>query len=104
VGDINTGLGMADANVNAPFTSTIPVYNTAGQLVANASTPLYGTTGPLINPIDYDQYGNALAAPVWTGSNTDGTTDKPLGGQSFYGDQPQGIVRAPTQFGFTTGT
>src|SRR5208283_5438080 len=26
---------------NAPFTSSIPVYNTAGQLVANASTPLY---------------------------------------------------------------
>jgi hypothetical protein len=60
VGDINTGLGMADADANAPFTSTIPVYNTAGQLVANATTPLYNATGTLINPIEYDQFGNAF--------------------------------------------
>ncbi|MGA2031613.1 MAG: PEP-CTERM sorting domain-containing protein [Thermoguttaceae bacterium] len=85
VGNVDNGLGQADADQNAPFTSSIPVYNTDGQLVANASTPLYGTTGTLINPIGYDQFGNALATGVWTGSNTDGTSDKPLGGQSSYG-------------------
>ena len=83
-GDIH-GIGMADADQNAPVTSSIPVYNTAGQLVANAATPLYSASGILINPIDYDQFGNALAGGVWTGSNTDGTSDKPLGGQQFYG-------------------
>ena len=82
-GDLNTGLGQADANQNAPFTPSIPVYNTAGQLVANATAPLYG--GALIDPIDYDQFGNFFMTGVWTGSNTDGTTDFPLGGQSSYG-------------------
>ena len=83
-GDIH-GIGMADADQNATFNPAIPVYNTAGQLVANAATPLYGSTGTLINPIDYDQFGNILATGVWTGSNTDGTSDAPLGGQSSYG-------------------
>ena len=79
------GLGAADADQNAPFTPTIPVYNTAGQLVANAATPLYGTSGILLNPIGYDQYGNSLATGVWTGSNVDGTADAPLGGEAIYG-------------------
>ncbi len=61
------------ASANAPNNGTIPVYNTAGQLVANSLSPLYGST--LYNPIDYTQFG---ASPpingfgdtcVWTGTN-----------------------------------
>ena len=44
------------ANLNAPSSGTIPIYNTAGLLVADASSPLY--SGQLLNPIDFDQYGN----------------------------------------------
>ena len=62
IGDINTGLGQAQANENAPFTPSIPVYNTAGQLIANAATPLYG--GIIVNPILYDQNGTALSTGV----------------------------------------
>lgn len=81
-GDVH-GLGQAQANENAPFTSSIPVYNTAGQLIADAATPLYG--GSLIDPILYNQYGNEFSTPVWTGSNADGTPDHPLGGQNQFG-------------------
>ena len=88
-GDIH-GVGIADANANAPFTSSIPVYNTHGQLVANATAPLYGATGVLINPIDYDQFGNVFSTGVWTGSNIDGTADAPLGGESLYGSPDTG--------------
>ena len=83
IGDINTGLGQAQANENAPFTPSIPVYNTAGQLVADAAVPLYG--GSLIDPITYDQYGTAGINVAWTGSNIDGTADHPLGGEQYYG-------------------
>lgn len=77
IGNIDNGLGQADANQNAPFTPSIPVYNTVGQLVADAATPLYSAAGILINPIDCDQFGNAFATGVWTGSNIDGTADRP---------------------------
>ena len=90
-GDIH-GVGIADANQNAPFTPSIPVYNTAGQLVANATTPLYG--GTLIHPILYDQFGNSNSTGVWTGSNSDGTTDAPLGGESLYGSPDIGVSAA----------
>ena len=50
---------VQDAIHNAPFTSSIPVYNTQGQLVANAATPLYSIYGNILNPIGYDQFGNA---------------------------------------------
>ena len=75
---------------NAPFTSSIPVYNTQGQLVANAATPLYNGAGVIINPIEYDQFGNALATYVWTGSDSDGTFDNPLGNGNVYGQPDLG--------------
>ena len=89
IGNIETGLGEAQANENAPFTSSIPVYNTAGQLIADAATPLYG--GSLINPILYDQNGDAFSTPVWTGSNADGTSEWPLGGQDQDGEPNIGV-------------
>ncbi len=75
------------ANSNAPFNPTIPVYNTLGQCVADASMPLYG--GKLHYPIDYDQYGNVIQALpgyddpyVWTGLTYNGlpnTNDRYFG-------------------------
>jgi hypothetical protein len=61
----------------------VPIYNTAGQLVASAANGLYSET-PLFNPIEYDQFGNlvlhfinngnAYVAPdPYTGSNPDGS-------------------------------
>lgn len=57
---------------NAPSTPSIPVYNTHGELVANASTPLY--SGSLLHAIDYNQSGGINGnIYVWTGSNSTGT-------------------------------
>ena len=62
-----------DANANAPWLN-LPVYNTAGQLVASSGTGIY--TGSLDNLVAYDQHGNvSLAAQdlnVWTGSDDQG--------------------------------
>jgi hypothetical protein len=74
-------VGSADvaANVNAP--APLPVYNTAGQLVAAAGT-LY--SGSLTNSVGYDQYGNVGPQIVWTGTDSSGnTTANPLGGTAF---------------------
>jgi hypothetical protein len=94
-----------NANTNAPNGGSIPVYNTMGQLVANAAAPLYSETlfGPnsesLINPIAYTQTAVLLPSNtpygwtcVWTGtdlywSGGPGTSDpnNPLGSTPFYG-------------------
>jgi hypothetical protein len=67
-----------NADFNAP-SGGLPVYNTAGQLVATAATGLY--TAPLTNSIEFDQFGNqATLAPdpwsanawTWTGSQLPG--------------------------------
>jgi hypothetical protein len=62
-----------DANVNAPST-TLPVYNTAGELVAPAGVGIY--TGTLTNDVGFDQYGDvaieAQFSNVWTGSDFQG--------------------------------
>ena len=62
-----------NADVNAPFNPAIPVYNTQGQLVADAGTPLY--SGVLLDPIFYDQFGNSSTRSVWTGSTSSGIAD-----------------------------
>ena len=63
-----------DANVNAP-SGTYPVYNTAGQLVADAGVGIY--TGVLQHLVAYDQFGNLATEAqdnnVWTGSDYTGT-------------------------------
>ena len=84
-GNINTGVGFIQASQNAPFTPSIPVYNTQGQLVADAAHPLYNEALEIINPINYDQFGNVSNSWVWTGSDSDGTPDNPLGGTSVWG-------------------
>jgi hypothetical protein len=88
-----------NANVNAPNDGSIPVYNTAGQLVANAAIPLYSGS-PLINLIDYTQTGapnayttyGGLFHPVWTGTDATGTADPdyPMGATPIWagGDPP----------------
>jgi hypothetical protein len=62
-----------DANVNAP-SGALPVYNTAGELVAAAGVGIY--TGTLTNAVGYDQFGavaiEAQFSNVWTGSDFQG--------------------------------
>jgi hypothetical protein len=58
-----------NANVNAPSVG-LPVYNTAGQLVATSATGLY--TAPLVNAVSFDQFGGRINSLVWTGSSTNG--------------------------------
>jgi pilus assembly protein Flp/PilA len=75
---VSTGTaGVNSANVNAPSSAGIPVFNTDGQLVAfsTSASPLYsGAT--LTNNIDYDQNGNQqLYQAVWTGSTSNGTAN-----------------------------
>jgi hypothetical protein len=73
------------ANLNAP-SGGLPVYNTAGQLVASAATGIY--TSALDTPIAYDQFGNpatgdpplfASTGAVWTGSLYTGGPVLPMG-------------------------
>ncbi len=68
-----------NANVNAP-SSGLPVYNTAGELVAPASTGLYTATH--LAPISdaANTYGSNIQLLVFTGSNALGTAQSPAGG------------------------
>ncbi len=99
-----------NANVNAPNNDSIPVYNTAGQLVADSNEPLYSSLH--YNPISYTQFGEEVEDTwVWSGSEPTGTDylENPLGSVyptygfcnyindewvlygSYYSFQPMGI-------------
>ena len=65
--------------------NALPVYNAQGQIIASIATPLYSPSGSILNPIGYDQFGNAQNTLVWTGSEFDGTYDNPLGNGIVYG-------------------
>jgi hypothetical protein len=59
---------------NAPSYASVPIYNTAGQLVASGSAQLW--SGVLANPIDYDQYGGIAPNDLtWTGTEPNGFGD-----------------------------
>jgi hypothetical protein len=76
-----------DAMANAPTgyaVGNVPVYNTQGVEVSDGSGyGIYSTMSaavPLLNPVEYDQYGNPSSAGgvnnlVWTGSGADGRAD-----------------------------
>lgn len=59
-----------NAILNAPNDGSIPVYNTAGQLVANSANPLY--SGSLIWGINYTQTGALVGEStyIWTGTDS----------------------------------
>jgi hypothetical protein len=63
--------GSVNAYTNAPFNPSIPIYNTQGQLVANAAYPLY-SSGPssyaLANAVYTQTGGTQSSSEVWTGS------------------------------------
>lgn len=63
--------GMAASN-NAVISTK--VYNLNGKLVANGYDAFWGTQddGPLLKPINYDQFGNETNVYVWTGTNSEG--------------------------------
>jgi hypothetical protein len=70
-----------NANVNAPSSGSIPVYDTQGNLITNPGQSLYGMSSatPGLFGIEYDQNGNLVAnnisiegtpSPImWTGSS-----------------------------------
>ena len=57
----------ANAITNAPTYADVPIFNTAGQMIASGSAQLW-STNPIDNPIDYDQMGQEVENPVWTGT------------------------------------
>jgi hypothetical protein len=67
------------AQANAPVYPGVPIYNTAGQFVADGSVFYSGTHQ---SPILYDQNGDAKLTAVWTGITPDGMESafSPLGG------------------------
>jgi hypothetical protein len=60
----------------------VPIYNLDGQLVADDATTSPGGlfSGDLLGKIDFNELGVTQNAGVWTGSNSSGTADDPLGG------------------------
>ncbi len=71
---------------NAPTYAAVPIYNTAGQLVATGSSDLW--SGSIQNFIDHDQFGDAANGKlVWTGigyNMADGSPNLPLGDWSEF--------------------
>lgn len=57
--------------------STSGIYNLEGEMVADGTANLFSAYG-VVNPIEYDQFGNPTDEMVWTGSNWDGTADSPF--------------------------
>lgn len=64
--------------------SGVPIYNLAGQLVADSNADLWD--GTLTNPINIDQNGNVVTQRVFTGTAIDGTgiANRQLGGPNGY--------------------
>lgn len=58
------------AQSNARVYDDIPIYNTAGQLVAANGQQFYSSSH--VSSIGYDQYGDARLAEVWTGMSPQG--------------------------------
>jgi hypothetical protein len=85
-----------NAYANAPAYANIPIYNTAGQLVASGAAQFYSAVA-WANPIDYDQTGILNTIEPFTGSNDDGSADLPF----VLGDDPSGLE---TEFGNTGQT
>lgn len=69
-----------NANVNAPYIG-LPIYNTAGQLVALATSDIYSSD--LLTSIVYDQFGLSFTSEhenTWTGTVFGGIGGGPGGG------------------------
>lgn len=60
---------VAINNIGLP--PDVPIYRLDGGRVADDSTDLWD--GSIIRSISYDQYGDVLEEPIWTGTNSDGT-------------------------------
>ncbi len=72
-----THLGSLFSNEN-----TIPIYNQNGDLVASSFNDMWD--GFLNKPIGYDEYGTIDRSYTYTGTNTSGLADNPLGGAGGY--------------------
>ena len=65
----------SNARENAPSYANVPIFNTAGELVASGSSQLWSGT-EILNPIKYDQDGASIYGRlswwVWTGTDSYG--------------------------------
>ena len=52
------------------FPNNIPLYNLQGQRIATTYTDLWD--GSIQNAIRYDEFGNSVSGPVWTGTSNNG--------------------------------
>lgn len=71
-----------DAVSNAPTYSNIPIYNTAGQLVASGASAFWSASHSA--PIEYDQQGALVQSIVWTGTSPAGISANGLANSSDY--------------------
>jgi hypothetical protein len=75
----STSAVNAIANIGAD--AGTPIYDLAGDEVAADATTSGMFSGSLLHQINVDEYGNAQnPGHVWTGTNANGTTACPLGG------------------------
>lgn len=72
----STGPFPIVAQQNAKVYADIPIYNTAGQLVAANGTDFYSAIH--LAPIAYDQFGDYKFSRVWTGMYPNGNPDQYL--------------------------
>ncbi len=80
---------------NAPTYASVPIYNTAGQLVATGSS-LW--SGSILAPVGYNQYGTTGPEIVWTGTIPEGSVSgDPLG---VFTEYPNTVWGIPS-FGFS---
>ncbi len=67
---VSTGAESAATNIG---TSTVPIYNLYGQVVANGTAGLW--SGSLVNAIQYSEDGYLTQAWTYTGTNSNGSID-----------------------------
>ncbi len=81
--------------------SNVPIYNLQGQLVASTYADLWD--GSIANAIRYDQFGNSVSTPVWTGTaaNGFGIASRQVGHSIVQIGDPQVTIR--TWIGFNGG-
>jgi hypothetical protein len=53
--------------------SSIPIYNMHGDMVANATHDIW--SGSVLHAIEYDETGSIFIDRIWTGTHFDGTAE-----------------------------
>lgn len=85
---------------NATTFTSVPIYNTHGQLVANGTSDFWFPVHSSL--INYDQYGLLTEGYVWTGTNPNGTAANYLGSASQVATYGRSEVAAPGEWTFAS--